>query len=132
MLEEQSFGGVRGLGHEDVALVFRVLFANEPRAYREAIADAVRAVGPPAAVFLAEPEDLDREFGRLAPHLVVCSRLSEAAMARATASWIELYADHGSKSRVMLLGERERTVEGIELQGLLEIVERAGSLIRRP
>lgn len=116
----------------DVAAVgFRVLFANEPRSYRETIAAVVRDLGPAGAeVFVVEPEDLEREVDKLAPDLVVCSRLSGAVEAR-VAAWLELYPEHGSKSRIGIGGERT-TVEGIELSGLLWIVERARRLAGTP
>jgi hypothetical protein len=54
----------------------RVLVANEPTIYREVISAAFRALRPCIQVFTAEPEELDREFSRLQPQLVVCSRLT--------------------------------------------------------
>jgi hypothetical protein len=108
-------------------MAIRVLLVNEPRSYREAIATAVRALGPAGVeVFLAEAEDLEREVNRLAPDLVVCSRLSEAVEERVL-SWVELYPGHGSKSRIGV-GPERTTVEEIELPELLSVVERAGKL----
>ena len=107
--------------------VFRVLFANEPRSYREAIAAVVRDLSPAGAeVFLAEPEELECEVHRLAPDLLICSRMSEALEDRVS-SWVELYTGHGPMSRVCIEGKRT-TVEGIELPDLLEIVELAEKL----
>ncbi len=77
-------------------------------------------------VFLAQPEDLDREVCWLAPDLLVCSRLSAAAETRVSA-WVELYPGHGSESRIGMDGERT-TVEDIELPALLSVVERARKL----
>ena len=52
----------------------RVVFANEPRSYREAMAVACRVLRPEVEVILAEPADLDAEVTRLDPQLVLCSR----------------------------------------------------------
>ncbi len=55
----------------------RVLIANEPPAYREVLALALQEMRVPADVTCVEPEDLDSEIVRLAPHLVICSRLTK-------------------------------------------------------
>jgi hypothetical protein len=54
----------------------RVLVANEPTIYLEVISAAFRVLRPGVEVFTAKPEDLDLEFSRLRPQLVVCSRLT--------------------------------------------------------
>jgi hypothetical protein len=54
----------------------RVLVANEPTIYREVISAAFRVLRPCIQVFTAEPEELDQEFSRLQPQLVVCCRLT--------------------------------------------------------
>ncbi len=52
----------------------RVLVANEPRSYREAIAGVIRVVcGPFLEVLEAEPEGLDAAVLGVRPHLVICS-----------------------------------------------------------
>lgn len=100
----------------------RVLVVCELRSYREAIAAAFRALRPGLEVFEAEEEDLDREVDRLAPDLVVCSRLTARVENRAP-SWIELYPGCGSWSVVNVRGERS-TVEEIQFSDLLSIVDR--------
>jgi hypothetical protein len=40
----------------------RALVANEPFIYREAISAALKVLRPSAEIFMAEPEDLEREF----------------------------------------------------------------------
>lgn len=67
----------------------RILFANEPRAYREAFADAFRSLRPHAQVVTLEPEGLEAEVLRLRPDVVVCSRTTPAIRA-ATRSWMEV------------------------------------------
>lgn len=67
----------------------RILLANEPRAYREAFADAFRSLRPHAQVVTLEPEALEAEALRLRPDVVVCSRTTPAIRA-ATRSWMEV------------------------------------------
>lgn len=55
----------------------RTFLANEPRAYREVIAAALRELRPRIEVFITEPEDLDAAVLQRTPHLVVCSQLTE-------------------------------------------------------
>ncbi len=106
---------------------FRVLLTNEPRSYREAIAAAVLSAGPAGMeVFVAEAGELDREVRWLVPDLLVCSHLSATAEAR-VASWVDLYPDLGSQSRIGMNGERT-TVRDIDLLALLLVVERARKL----
>jgi predicted glycosyltransferase len=53
----------------------RALIANGPAMYREVISAALRELRPDIEIFTAEPEDLETEFLRLLPRLVICSRL---------------------------------------------------------
>lgn len=100
----------------------RVLLANEPRSYRQAIAGALQALRPDVEFEEIEPETLDAEVGRSAPQLVICSHVTPAVQAAAS-SWVELYTDYGSISSVSIRLERS-TVEGIEISDLLQIVDR--------
>ena len=113
--------GVPGRGYHPRMNGARVLVACELKSYREAIASAFRVLRPDVEVFEAEEEDLDREVERLAPDLVVCSRLSERVEDRVP-NWVELYPGCGSRSVVSLRGERS-TFEEIELSDLLSIVD---------
>jgi hypothetical protein len=101
----------------------RVLVANEPRSYREVIADAVRGLRPLVEVIVVEPEDLDREVVTLGPDLVLCSGATAAVQTGAPA-WIELYPGGETLARVHLNG-RNSTVADIQLAGILSIVDQA-------
>lgn len=105
----------------------RVLLANEPRSYRQAIAGALRALRPDVEFEEIEPERLDGEVGCRAPQLVICSHATPAVQVAAP-SWVELYTDQGSLSSVSIRRERS-TVEGMEIADLLLIVDRALALI---
>ena len=102
----------------------RVLVANEPRSYREAVAGVLRAVcGPFIEVLEAEPEGLDAAVVGTHPHLVVCS-LATPAVREAAGVWVELYPGHGSLSNVGFHSE-VTAMDGMELPDILSVVERA-------
>lgn len=102
----------------------KVLIGNDPRSYRETIALAFGRLRPGIKVFTAEPEDLDREVLRLRPEFVMCSRLSETIEKNAP-TWVELYPNGASRSRVCTNGERY-THPDMDLDTLLSILDRAG------
>ena len=103
----------------------RVLLANEPRAYREAIAAVLREERPDASIFEADSSGINCEVAYHRPDLVICSRATSAVRGL-VASWVELYSDHGPLSLVCVNG-RLSEVEGMQLQALLSIVDRVGS-----
>lgn len=82
----------------------RVLLANEPRVYREVIADAVEKLRPLIEVVECEPESLDVEVSRLEPHLVICSEVSDAVRDE-SAVWILLYPDGEDRAEIGGSGE---------------------------
>lgn len=104
----------------------RVLIANEPRAYREAFAAALQELRPRMEIFTAEPEDLDAAVLRHAPHLTVCSALTEIVQTRLLA-WAMLYPG-GTSSAVLSLAGRQTTVMGLDLGDLLDLLDRAERL----
>lgn len=108
-------------------MALRVLLVNEPLTYREAIAEALRAHKPLAEVHTADPGALDRAVAEHSPHVVVCSRVVPAVEASILA-WVELYTGHLSLSTVKT-GEGSRTVDGMDLAGLLGVLEGAERLL---
>ncbi len=100
--------------------------ANVPRAYREAIASAIRALRPNVEVETTDPEELDAGIRRFAPDVVVCSEATEIVRSNVPI-WIELYPEHGSRSIATVAGEREEYAE-IQLPDLIAIVDRAEEL----
>ena len=104
----------------------RVLLANVPRAYREAIASAIRALRPNVEVETTEPDELDGRIRRFAPDVVVCSEATEIVRSNVPI-WIELYPEHGSRSIATIGGERKEYAE-IQLPDLIAIVDRAEEL----
>lgn len=100
-----------------------IIVANEPRAYREALARAFRVRRPAVTVYLAEPGVLDRAVLDRAPAIVVCSALSEVIETRPR-TWIVLYPDGEDRALVSIAGVR-RTVAGVEFDDLLAAIDRA-------
>ena len=104
----------------------RVLMANEPRAYREAIALALEASRPDAEVLTIEPETLDDEVRHFLPRLVICSHVTAVVEAEVPV-WIELYPEHGASSTVSF-GGRRSTIPAMEMEDLIRIFDHTQSL----
>ena len=100
----------------------RALIANEPAIYREAICAALRELRPGIEVFTAEPEDLDGEFLRLMPELVVCSQLSRRVESD-TSVWVELYPEGASHAVVRSIDGSCKTLFGMNFDKLLSILD---------
>ena len=105
----------------------RILVANEPRAYRTALAPALQGLRPGAEVTSLEPEAIDREIERLAPDLVICSRATEAVRNMAL-SWIELHPDGAPQSVISVRGQRSK-VPGLDLAGILATIDETERLL---
>ena len=102
------------------------MVVNEPWSYREAIAAAFKVLRPGMEIFAADPENIDGEFLRLVPHLVVCSRLTELISQEAPA-WIELYPG-GSSYAVANLDGATTTYHDVDLDTLLSVLDGARRL----
>ena len=106
-----------------------ILLANEPRAYREGIAEVFRQLRPNVEVITAEPEELEARTLALAPDMVICSEATGVVRERVPL-WVELYPDYGSRSVVGIQG-KSTAIEEIQLSDLLSIVDRAERLAQR-
>lgn len=102
----------------------RVMVANSPVSYREVISAVLKEMRPQLEVLAVEPDDLDEEFARFSPHLVVCSQATELIQ-REAAAWVELYPGHASEVVVVLCGERVTYPEGMDFEALLSMVDEA-------
>lgn len=98
----------------------RVLIANSPGAYREAISAAIAMLRPGVEVSTTSPEDLDRAIPKLEPHLIVCSRITRAV--ENGGSWVELYPEGASHATVGLNGRRY-ALPDMNLADLLAIID---------
>ena len=107
-----------------------VLVANEPRAYRETIALALRELRPEAEVLAVEPETLDAEVVRRRPALAVCSALSSEVVETRVPAWVLLYPGGANLAVVSVRGERA-TRGGLGLADLAALVDRAEDPVPR-
>ena len=99
-----------------------VLVANEPRSYRETFAAAIDALRPGIEVVAVEPEVLDQEIPRSFPDAVICSRTTQTVRERVRI-WVEIHPE-GDMLSVVSVGGRQSTVVGLDLPGLLSILDR--------
>jgi hypothetical protein len=102
----------------------RALIANGPAMYREVISAALRELRPDVEVFTAEPEDLEGEFLRLLPQLVVCSQLTKRVELGAPV-WVELYPDGATHAVVGSLDGSRTILPGLDFDTLLYILDSA-------
>ena len=100
----------------------RILLANEPTIYREVISAALKELRPSVEIFTAEPEDLEREFLRLLPQLVICSQLTKRVELDEPV-WVELYPDGASHAVLSSLDGRRTTLTGMDFDTLLSILD---------
>lgn len=108
----------------------RTLVANDPRVYREVIVDALKKLRPLIEVSNADPDELDREVGRLRPHLVICSRISAAARAGCLA-WVVLYPNGEDRAEIGGgAGGGAMLLSGVGVNDLLSVVDETELLCR--
>ena len=110
----------------------RILVANEPRAHREAHGGVLREQFPRAEVVIIDPAELEGSLAELAPHLVICSDLSEAV--RGVFAWMLLYPDLADVAVTSIAG-RQSVVQHVSIEHLLEAVretERQAGLAEAP
>ena len=96
--------------------------ANEPTIYREVISAALKELRPSVEIFTAEPEDLEREFLRLLPQLVICSQLTKRVELDEPV-WVELYPDGASHAVLSSLDGCRTTLTGMDFDTLLSILD---------
>jgi hypothetical protein len=106
----------------------RLLIANAPRSYREAMAGAIRQLRPGAEVSTVDPTELDSSIQHFAPDMVICSEATDEVKRRVPV-WVELYPGHGTLSIASVRGKRTEYDE-IQLPDLLSIVDMAEDLSR--
>lgn len=104
----------------------RILVANDPCTYREAITDVLRELRPHIEVNAIEPDALDSEVGRVDPHLVVCSRITTAM--NALLAWVMLYPEGENRAVISTAGEQV-TVDGVGFGDLLSTIDRIEVLV---
>lgn len=104
---------------------FRILVANEPRSYRDAITQVLQAMRPQFSAVSEEPADLDDVLRRHEPTLVLCSRVTDWLLANIPA-WIILYPA-GAPLVVASIGGKQRTLTDVDINDLLELVDESAT-----
>ncbi len=99
----------------------RVLLANEPKAYREAMAAALWQIRPDVDVTVVEPEELDAALERLDPHVVFCNIPTPKLEAR-ICCWVAMYPQGQDHAVVCVHGERTR-IDSPQLHELLGLLD---------
>jgi DNA-binding IclR family transcriptional regulator len=105
----------------------RIVVANEPRVYREAIGSALEELRPNTQVLTTSPDELDREVLQFSPHIVVCSELTDTTRVHAV-TWIVLYPRGTSQVVVSVDGDQTHATD-LVVDNLLEIVDRTTALV---
>ncbi len=101
---------------------------DDHRAYREAIASAIRILRPRAEVATSGLHVLSEEAVRLDPDVVICSR-PESALSDDKPTWVELSLDPTQPTRVRLGGTySERNNPTLEV--LLAIIDEVEQLLQ--
>ncbi len=106
----------------------RALIANEPRTYREALVHALHELRPQVEFSTVESDELERGVERFCPHLVVCSRVCDAAQS-GTLTWVILYPEDENRAEVIIAGKRI-TIAGIRFGDLLSVIDLTEFLCR--
>ena len=104
-----------------------VVFAIEPRSYRQAMGEALRFMRPHLEVVILEPGTLEAAVTRLDPHLVFANR--PASSPSGGPAWVEFRPYEEPPARVCLAG-RTWEIEEVDLSDLLSIVDEAEELSR--
>ena len=105
-----------------------VVFAIEPRSYRQAMGEAVQSLRPHVEVVVIDPDTLKAAVARLEPDLVFANR-PDAASPPGGPAWVEFRPYEQPPARVRLVGRRWE-LEEVELEDLLSLVDRTEELVR--
>jgi hypothetical protein len=103
-----------------------VVFEDQYRSYREAIARALKSRRPHAKVSVAGLDALEAEIEGVAPDLVICSH-PKARAARSALVWVEVPCDPTRPTAVCLEGRCSET-PNLTLDELLSIVDAAEAI----
>ena len=99
-----------------------ILLANEPRAYRDTIAVALRMLRPEINVLVSEPNMLDGDILQHLPQVVICSHLTTLLESR-VATWVVLYPN-GTLGALLNDNGTRTTVGEMDLKALVDLVDR--------
>lgn len=106
-----------------------IVVAIEPRAYREAIGEAIGMLRPNLSVRVIESGLLGAELSRTNPALVLCNGTMEPTL-DGLPNRVVFRGDESDSAATVRLDGRQADVERLELDDLLRIVDRADSSTR--
>src|SRR5829696_6946997 len=99
----------------------RLLVAPELRYYRETLARTIHQLRPEVEVETVEAAALDDSILRLAPDMVICSKVTDVVR-KTVPVWVELYPGHEEHSIVSIRGRVEERAR-LELSDLIFILD---------
>jgi hypothetical protein len=100
----------------------RVLVANEPRAYRETISKALRALRPSIDVVDGVAGSMATEVQHFRPRVVICSHLPADASDK-NINWIVLYPN-GEHVVNLLVDGSHFSLADLDLEGILRVIDK--------
>ncbi len=106
----------------------RVLLANEPRVYREAMASAFRYLCLGAEIAVAESDGLDDQVTEFRLHLVLSSQAARS-LEDHPLPHVLLYPEGESKALVSIDGQ-QTTIVNVELADLLLVINRVQNVVK--
>ncbi len=106
----------------------RVLLANEPRVYREAMASAFRYLRPGVEIVVTESDKLDDQVRELRPHLVMSNQPARS-LEDHPLPHVLLYPEGESKALVSIDGQ-QTTIVSVELEDLLLVIDRVQNVVK--
>jgi hypothetical protein len=101
----------------------RIIIANEPRAYRDALAGVLELKRPLDTVASVDPDEIEQVLRRWRGALVVCSEVSPVVDELAGA-WVRLGED--GEVAVSSAAEVEAMAHRVGLDAVLDAVDAAG------
>ena len=110
--------------------ILRIIVANTPKMYREAIAISLRLNRPDAEVLLGPSGALDGRVERFGPHLVVLDRGDDALLGALPIALprLEIRLGASMDGRISANG-RVREIENIDTEDVLALVDEVGKRI---
>jgi hypothetical protein len=107
----------------------RILVANTPRMYRESLALAIQQERPNFEVLIADPDKVDGEVERLAPHALVRDDDGiETWSPNGVICWAGILIDNHLNARISVDG-RISEIHDVSLEGFLAALDEAAELI---
>ena len=105
----------------------RLVVANDPRSYREAIATAIQRLQPDVEVMVVDPTDLADQVEHWRPHMVISS-VPVARAADCPLCWVALYPARTTQVVVTVAGQ-QTWARDIDLAELLAVVDSTAALV---